>query len=62
MPAMRRSLALLAGMVATAAWLGLAAPAAPAFTHAQKRAFRQTVLKEKHSPRATRAPARGVSR
>ena len=48
---MRRALALLAGMVATAAWLGLAAPAAPAFTHAQKRAFRQTVLKEKHRDR-----------
>jgi D-alanyl-D-alanine carboxypeptidase len=46
---MRRT-ALLVG-VATAAWVALAAPQAPAFTHAQKTAFRQTILKEKNRDR-----------
>jgi D-alanyl-D-alanine carboxypeptidase len=47
---MRRRTLLVVG-VAIAAWLGVAAQSAPAFTHAQKKAFRQTVLKEKHRDR-----------
>lgn len=43
---MRRGALLICGIV-----LALAATPADAFTHAQKRAFRQTVLKEKHRDR-----------
>ncbi len=53
MPGVMGRPALLTGAVA-AAWLGISAasPAsAEAFTHAQTKAFRQTVLKEKHRDR-----------